>query len=443
MRHSDRIKKIKELKASPSVSNKRLNYKSSRSKDFPVYEIPIDSVIFNSKNGRIGSFRIGFEKQYSPEKLDAENPEHEKKIMDSIWESDSTRNNKTLKDIQMHGQTEPGVITADGIIIDGNRRAVCLKKLASQSSGNNYFLAAILPDEMASAESEIRKLETELQMGRDQILDYDTTAKYIRAKEFKELDGLSDEVIAERFGEMTTSGKPDTKKIKSWHKILMQMEKFQKNQGYSGFYDNLADQKMEGHFVDLTGYVEKQSPDKSPIARNWKPAKSDISDFEEAYENFARARIPVAEVRHLVNPADGKSSGVFNDKELWGRFYQDYEEVVDGYKEKSFPQILKEDSGENTARDLMAARDKDFQDAVAGPLTELLIDYKEKRDNIIRKDAPVKLLNKALDSLEQIDKNNAIYENKNHAQLAFDRIRAIIATLETNMHKDKEYECLF
>jgi len=438
MRHDDRVKKIKELKKLPSISNKRLNYKSSRSKDFPVYEIPIDSIIFNSKNGRIGSFRIGFEKQYSPEKLDAENPEHEKKIMGSIWESDPSRNNKTLKDIQTHGQTEPGVITADGIIIDGNRRAVCLKKLASQASGNNYFLAAVLPDEMANAESEIRKLETELQMGRDQILDYDTTAKYIRAKEFKELDKLSDEVIAERFGEMTTSGKPDVKKIQTWHKILTQMEKFQKNQGYSGFYDNLADQKMEGHFVDLTGYVEKQSPDKSPVARNWKPTKSYISDLEEAYEDFARARIPVAEVRHLANPADGKSSGFFNYKSLWESFYQDYEKIIDGYEEKSFPQILKEDKGENTARDLMAARDKDFQDAITDKFAELLGDYKEKRDNIIKKDAPVKLLHKALDSLEQIDKKNAVYENKNNAQLAFDRIRSIVDTLEKNMHKDIE-----
>ena len=62
---------------------------------------------------------------------------HEQIIIDTIWNQRKTDNENTKRSIEQEGQIEPGVITRDGIIIDGNRRAMCLKKI----DPNGYFLA--------------------------------------------------------------------------------------------------------------------------------------------------------------------------------------------------------------------------------------------------------------------------------------------------------------
>tara|TARA_Y100000768_G_C23953059_1_gene671252 strand:- start:285 stop:1586 length:1302 start_codon:yes stop_codon:yes gene_type:complete len=433
MLQTDRIKIIDEIKGKPELrkSTKKLSYKTDRAKSYDVFEIPLDAIIFNSLNGRIGSFRNAYEKQFGKDTLNAELPEHEAKIIDAIWNQRKNDNENTKKSIEKEGQLEPGVITSDGIIIDGNRRAMCLKKIDPQG----YFLAAILPDQLSDERNAIRRLETQLQMGRDAIVDYDTTAKYLRAKEFKEEDGESLEQIAIHFRELTSSGKPDKAEIQKWLNILEQMEKYQSRQGYSGYYDNLADQKMEGHFVDLNNYKRKYK-NKTATVINWQHDNSDISDMEEVFEDFARAGIPVAEVRHISNPADTSNTGIFNYKDLWPQFREKYEKIVDSYKEDSFEKMLENNNNAITAQDLMIKRDTNFQEAVSDEFRDLLISFKTKRDIKKNADKPVKLLHEALDTLEEIDKKNARYEDKHEAQLAFDRIRAIIETLENNLSEE-------
>ena len=64
------------------------------------------------------------------------NPEDEKdakKIEEFLWDSKKDRNNTTLSSIATEGQKIHGIVTIDGKIIDGNRRAMLLNKIRSNS----------------------------------------------------------------------------------------------------------------------------------------------------------------------------------------------------------------------------------------------------------------------------------------------------------------------
>ena len=95
-----------------------------------------------------------------------------------LWESKINRNEKTLDSLSKQGQLVHGIVTIDGKIVDGNRRAMLLNKICKNSKkyplteheSQRFFVAAILDAE--GTEKDLVKLETYYQMGQDEKLDY-------------------------------------------------------------------------------------------------------------------------------------------------------------------------------------------------------------------------------------------------------------------------------
>ena len=88
---------------------------------------PLEYLIYNKYNGRIGSLVKSFEKQNHV--LNAENNDDTKLIERFLWESKPERNEFTLNSLVEEGQKQYGIVTNDGVIIDGNRRAMILNKI--------------------------------------------------------------------------------------------------------------------------------------------------------------------------------------------------------------------------------------------------------------------------------------------------------------------------
>jgi hypothetical protein len=77
-----------------------------------------------------------------------------------LFESNEARNKRTKADLEKYGQKKVGIITRDGVIIDGNRRATLL----NQIDKFGYFRAIILDVTSTQDPLEIEKLETSYQM---------------------------------------------------------------------------------------------------------------------------------------------------------------------------------------------------------------------------------------------------------------------------------------
>lgn len=53
-----------------------------------------------------------------------------------LWESEETKNQATMNDLIKNGQNVAGVVTIDGKIADGNRRASLLRKILKDYENN-------------------------------------------------------------------------------------------------------------------------------------------------------------------------------------------------------------------------------------------------------------------------------------------------------------------
>lgn len=390
-----REEKLNELKTGEPYAHKEMTYKN-RTEKLPVYEIPVEYLVFNQYNGRIGTFVKTYEKQYGP--IDPFTRDGERIIIDFLWKSKKKRNEETLKDIEEKGQLEYGIVTKDGVVIDGNRRCMILKIIAERNkTAPAYFKAVILDDTLDDNPKEIRKLETIYQMGVDEKVDYNAIEKYLKCQDLSKESFTPDEI-----GKMMGEKGP---KIKEYLNILGLMEDYLKTYGYEGMYTRLNEETVEGPFVDLRGYLEKQSTGNRVKSRDWVPEADDIDDLKQIYFDYIRAGFRTAHgIRNIGNPSKGQ--GFFNHKHIWDEFMERYESEIEPINddERALEELRKERKGEDVDSTI-AARDEDWSKKVKASMKKnmgltgrFLEDYNESN-------SPGELLTRAKKTLKAINTN--------------------------------------
>ncbi len=405
--------KLREIKIQEQISRghcstKRMSYGSEKSKDMKAYDINVDYLVFNQYNGRIGTFVKTYEKQYG--KIDAETPEGEEKIINFLWKSKENRNKETLIDIKEKGQLEIGIVTKDGVVIDGNRRCMLLKRIAKEEhSSPTYFRAVVLDDTLNSNPKEIRKLETIYQMGVDEKVDYNAIEKYLKCRDLFEEDGFTLEEIAKMMGEIKVSGKPNIEKIQEYLDILKLMEEYLDTYKYNGMYTRLSEEKVEGPFVDVRNYLETHSEGKRIQGRDWQPDNDDISDLKTVYFDYIRAGFGTHKIRDIGNPSKGQ--GFFNHGKLWKEFISRYEEKLEPINENEKPlSDLMMERPEENIEDIIKARDKDWQKIAEPLLKENLGKCQRELEDIKDANQPIELLQRAKKTLEQINTDSETFD---------------------------------
>jgi hypothetical protein len=123
-----RKQKLNELAATgPSQGKQKLHY-HGETQSFDVYRIDLDWLIYNRHNGRLEAEMLTWEQEH------AAAPEHyddalHQLIDNLLWHSNVSSNERTLDDLSENQQLRPGIVSLDGVIIDGNRRAMLLRRL--------------------------------------------------------------------------------------------------------------------------------------------------------------------------------------------------------------------------------------------------------------------------------------------------------------------------
>ena len=301
---------------------------------FPVYQIPLNSLIYNKYNGRIKSAVLSYESGRG-RKLDPKNPEDKKIIENYLFESAENRNEKTLQSLKNYGQQEVGIVTKDLIVIDGNRRSSLLSKLFRDGNSVDYFKAIILPDTLENNVIEIIKLETNYQMGVDNKVEYKPIEKYLRCKELIEDYNVSIDEVAKLMAEKST-------RISQWMNILSLMEEYLDYLDSPNVYTRLD--KKEGHFVDLNNYLKQTNNNK---------------ELKEVYFDFIRLGLPVQRVRVIGNPKDNLS--LFANSELWKPFYAEHISIKKTLVEAKFHEV-KNDNPEMSNEQIFGNIDSFFKE---------------------------------------------------------------------------------
>ncbi|WP_345975660.1 hypothetical protein [Sulfurimonas sp. HSL3-7] len=399
-----RTQKIQELmdrKKDNPYSSKEIRYMDKVQK-LPVFEIPVELLIFNQYNGRIGTFVKTYEKQHGP--IDATTKKGEKLIVDFLWNSKVNRNKETKKNIIENGQLEFGIVTKDGVVIDGNRRCMLLKKIAEETKSTpTYFKAIVLDETLQSNPKEIRKLETMYQMGVDEKVDYNAIEQYLKCSELSQ--DFSNEEIAKMMGK-----KPSD--IKNYLEILALMEEYLEAYGYGGMYTRLNEETVEGPFVDLRGYLETQTTGKGIRGRDWQPEKDDIDDLKNIYFDYIRAGFRTAHnIRDIGNPAKGQ--GFFSHEKVWREFVKRYDERIDPIndQEKSLEELRSERPGEEI-EDIIRGRDSDWKSKVEPSMKENIGRTKRDLDDQKEANSPMELLERARRTLQSVNTDIDAFRGK-------------------------------
>ncbi len=157
-----------------------------------VYKVPITELYYNDKNDRIATFINEHSKLLA--KMDIETRNNE--IMSEIIKSNKKAYKDTKAAIKSDGQLIPGVVASDGRVLDGNRRFTCLRELYEKEKIDKYkyFLTAVLDGELSNlTESEIKKIEYNLQFAEEEKVSYDTIDMLVGIYNHVQIDGVNDE----------------------------------------------------------------------------------------------------------------------------------------------------------------------------------------------------------------------------------------------------------
>lgn len=145
-------------------------------KAYPVYKVRLDLLYYNNQNDRIATWISEYRSEHDGKIPSPEDGEEYNQIIERfIIESNPGAIAKTKENILQVDQREPGVVTYDGRIIDGNRRFTCLRLLAKENDKFNYLEAVILDQAVASNTKQIKMLELSIQHGEEGKIDYSPT----------------------------------------------------------------------------------------------------------------------------------------------------------------------------------------------------------------------------------------------------------------------------
>jgi hypothetical protein len=165
----------------------------------PVITMPISHLYYNPLTNRVGAQRDYF--RY-----------HDQQILDDPWSprsqlilatmlkalpsdphSDDPAYGRLKDDLREHGQTEPGIVTRDGVLVNGNTRRAALADLFGQQ-GN--MRVAVLPP---SADwTDVADIELALQMRHDHKREYSWVNRLIAIGRYTS-DGVPPGLIAAKF----------------------------------------------------------------------------------------------------------------------------------------------------------------------------------------------------------------------------------------------------
>lgn len=387
-----------------------------------AYAIPLEYLVYNPYNGRIGSVVKSYERQNHT--LDPEDADDKALIEKFLWESKPDANKKTKERLLKEHQQKHGIVTADGIIIDGNRRASLLSNIMAdtnipynEKSHCRYFIAIILPED--ADKKEILALETTYQMGEDAKVDYNPIEKYLKCKDLKD-EGFTDDDIA---------GMMDSKpgEIRTMLSALRLMDDYLDEYDYSGMYTQL--EKNEDSFLKLDSALKKY---KAGVPSMWAyDPDADVADLKLIAFDYIRASFDQTLFRNIITAPTTKkpASSFFAKQEVWEQFRDNHFAVTDEIEEDSVEDIMATNPPDLGRA--LKARDKKWKQKVGDEFEENYVQSHDKLNNYANAAKPLQQLIKACQALEVVD-----VEQPGFTEEA--SIRGCVQTLDDMISRFKE-----
>ena len=350
-----------------------------------TYSIPLKYLYYNDLNGRIGVALSEYESE-NEQLIPGHNEEYNMVIQGFLAEEDgkTKKEMEILKrDIGIKGQAEPGYVLSDGRVIDGNRRFTA-KRLLEQDEEimeQQYFEAVILDDLCVENQDDLKRiksLELQIQFGKLGKVDYDPIDRAIDAYKTICVNNI---MSAKEYSEYSNI------KITEVNKRIYEAELIVK---FLEFINTNKDNYAIAKQLDLDGPLQ----DLVPQYKNIK--KSDNLD-------------------QILNTIFSKILQIRISKEDFKKEYrQIIKNVINSSQEEGFIEEIEDDTDVITDFfdsnkkiknniDLFKRLNEKVQTAIAN-VKSISKKYSEKAENEKQKNTPIKLVEKAINSIESINR---------------------------------------
>jgi hypothetical protein len=395
---SVRAEKLRALRADEgkAIGKQKLFYKDE-TQWFNVYRIDLDYVIYNRHNGRIESEMLTWEFEHAIGPTDYNDEIH--KLIDTfLWESNVERNKHTLRDLQEKQQQRPGIVSLDGVLIDGNRRAMLLKRIGS---GAKYIESIILPDEYHEDEKAIVRLETEYQIGEDSKLDYGPLEKYLKVKRLTGLGYDNDEIAG-----MMAESRSEVERLL---RIMSLMDDYLAHIDCTGLYKMLKEadgSTKEGMFVDLYQDLKRLNDGNATIAWPYDPLEVlELQTIQFDHIRAGTALFPSGKDYREISH-DGRGERTFFAKEsIWKPFRDDHRAKVDPVTASigTLSEYIAKNPQFPSRVEAAEARDDEWRKKTDAVMKGNFGRMSDKLSAELDADKPRLLLERALASLERVN----------------------------------------
>ena len=400
MTAAERKAKIAEITGgnyfSTDGKGKRIRY-CGEVKTFIEYEIPMDLIIYNVENGRIASLVKSYEREHSS--LNPEKEEDAKQIAQFLYDSNDIANKKTKRNIVANGQLETGIITCDGVLVDGNRRVSLMRQILSDSSFSTSerarcekFRAIVLPED--ADKKEILRLETTFQMGADEKVGYNAIEKYLHAQDLAD-QGFSTSDISEF---MNLDGATEVTKLLEIKQLI---DEYLEYFGLDGLYTRLP-KGFEDDLQKLNTAIRKIKNG----SINWIPTTR-LTEVENDLKcisfDYIRLNAKSPDGFEFRSIASTSNANFLVNEDIWNQFVKSWQDATNGITETPIEVVLSEATTTNESSRLLEARDNEWRTNVKDNLMEAFNDAQTTLNNKKEKEKPGVLFKRALNALQQID----------------------------------------
>jgi hypothetical protein len=409
MNSLERKAKLAEIQShSPEAVNAlKLPYQGE-TRAFNVYKIPLEFLVFNKDNGRIASLVKSYIREHQA--IDVETEEGSALIAKFLYSAHEDRNKITREDIINNGQLQYGIVTSDGVIVDGNRRVTLLISIANDPKvqqsirdRSKFFLAAILPEE--ANPKDILRLETQFQMGADGKVDYNPIEKYLHAVDMLNKGFTVNEIKSYMGFKKLTD-------VTQAIEIVKLMDEYLAAYDYEGIYTQIPS-GAEDRLLKLNDAIKKIKEGGIP----WIPTDGKdevITDLKTICFDFIRLGEHNQEEYRAI--MQGNYSFLANEA-IWRQFVKSYFDKVDEVPEEtSTEEVLETSKSDEDSTRLLRARDNKWKSTVKEVVSEAYTESKISLENNKDKDEPLKLLKKAINALSSIN-HETIRTAENKAEL--------------------------
>jgi hypothetical protein len=190
-------------------------------KELPLKEIEVDWVRFSTLNHRTKAEQlraIHVAKRADLFTADPLGMEAQQAQYNILRAQESFEDLK--KDLRERNQLEPAVISAEGVLINGNRRSAALRSLYHDDHvlGARYVRCLVLPDDATA--DELVNLETELQVARDFKEDYSWVNEAMLIEELYEREGRNFAHVARVMHRAESDVKSLYEKLQQLHQLV-------------------------------------------------------------------------------------------------------------------------------------------------------------------------------------------------------------------------------